>query len=86
MAPPDLAEDYDNVGLLVGHPDASVGAVLVALDATGALVDEALFLGASLIVTHHPITRGLAEARTRKADGPAGPESHDRGQPRPKTN
>ena len=55
IAPFDLAEDWDNVGLLAGHPDWNVGRVLVALDLTAGALREAMGLGARLIVTHHPI-------------------------------
>lgn len=53
--PPRTAEDWDRVGLSVGDPDAEVRRVLVALDPLGAVADEALALGADLIVTHHPL-------------------------------
>ena len=55
LAPWELAEAWDNVGLLLGHPDRLVDRVLVALDATQGVVDEAVALRAQLIVTHHPI-------------------------------
>jgi dinuclear metal center YbgI/SA1388 family protein len=54
-APTQLAESYDNVGLLVGNPDWPVERVLVALDTTEALVEEAISLGAQAIVSHHPV-------------------------------
>jgi dinuclear metal center YbgI/SA1388 family protein len=54
-APPSLAESYDNVGLIVGNPDAELRAALVNLDVTEAVVEEAEALGAGLIITHHPI-------------------------------
>ncbi len=47
--------DFDNVGLLVGHGDAAVSRVLVALDITDEVTDEAASLGAELIVSHHPL-------------------------------
>jgi dinuclear metal center YbgI/SA1388 family protein len=53
-APPRLAEDWDNVGLLVGESERSISKILVALDATDAVIDEAIAVGADLIVTHHP--------------------------------
>jgi dinuclear metal center YbgI/SA1388 family protein len=55
FAPASLAEPYDNVGLLVGDPDAEATGVLVNLDVTGGLIDEAVAAGINLIVTHHPI-------------------------------
>ncbi len=54
-APTSLAESYDNVGLLVGNPDAEVTCVLINLDVTEALIDEAVSRGLNMIVTHHPI-------------------------------
>ncbi len=54
-APFELAEQWDNVGLLVGDPEREVSSVLVALDPTNALLDEALAAGADTVVTHHPV-------------------------------
>jgi dinuclear metal center YbgI/SA1388 family protein len=47
--------DFDNAGFQVGHADREVQRVLLALDATDAVVEEAEALGAELIVTHHPL-------------------------------
>ncbi len=47
--------DFDNVGLLVGHPDRPVQRVLVSLDITEEAIGEAAALGAELIVSHHPL-------------------------------
>jgi dinuclear metal center YbgI/SA1388 family protein len=55
IAPFELAEAWDNVGLLAGHPDWAVDRVLVALDLTPGALREAVEVGAQLIVTHHPI-------------------------------
>ena len=54
-APPELAMDWDNVGLLVGRGDREVRRVLAALDVTPAVAAEAAELGADLIVAHHPV-------------------------------
>ena len=54
-APRELAESWDNVGLLVGDPEAQVERVLVSLDITEAVVEEAARIGARLIVSHHPV-------------------------------
>ncbi|BCL62800.1 GTP cyclohydrolase 1 type 2 [Desulfomarina profundi] len=54
-APFELAEQWDNVGLLVGDPEREVSSVLVALDPTNILLDEALTVGADTVVTHHPV-------------------------------
>lgn len=55
IAPMETAEEYDNVGALVGARDRKVTKILVALDATMDVVKEAEKLGAELIVTHHPL-------------------------------
>ena len=55
VAPLRLAEDFDNPGLLVGDPDRVVERVLVALDITDAVIDEAIRNKCSLIVSHHPV-------------------------------
>ena len=65
IAPYELAEAWDNVGLLLGRSEAQVTRILVALDLTQAVLDEAKALGAQLIVTHHPI---LFSARKRVTD------------------
>ena len=54
IAPVELAESWDNVGLLAGNPNAEAGSLLVALDPTTALLDEAEARGANVIITHHP--------------------------------
>lgn len=72
MAPPELAESYDNVGLLAGHPDWPVEKILVGLDLTMGAVEEAEAMGAQLIVTHHPILfRGRKNLREDDAEGAA---------------
>ncbi len=54
-APRELAEEWDNVGLLVGDPEAAVSRILVSLDVTEAVVKEAAAMGAQLIAAHHPV-------------------------------
>ena len=54
-APFSLAEPWDNVGLLVGNPDQEVTSILIGLDPTNSLIDEALASGSNLVVTHHPV-------------------------------
>ena len=53
--PSSLAEEWDNVGLLVGDPAGEVTKVLVALDLTDEACDLAVSEGVQLIVTHHPL-------------------------------
>ncbi|MDG1570767.1 Nif3-like dinuclear metal center hexameric protein [Robiginitalea sp. M366] len=55
LAPLHHAEDFDNVGLLVGRPDMEVTGVLVTLDTLEAVVDEAIARGCNLILSFHPI-------------------------------
>lgn len=54
-APYALAESWDNVGLLVGDPEAKLQGVLCALDITERVVEEAVQRGCNLIVAHHPV-------------------------------
>lgn len=54
-APPPIAESYDNVGLLVGNPDQEVTGILVNLDMTEEVVEEAISKGLNMVVAHHPI-------------------------------
>ena len=53
--PPEHAESWDAVGTVCGDPDQPVRRVLLAIDATTAVVDEALDWGADLLWTHHPL-------------------------------
>ncbi|HYG50400.1 MAG TPA: Nif3-like dinuclear metal center hexameric protein [Flavobacteriales bacterium] len=55
LAPPAYAEDYDNVGLLMGNAQAEVTGILCTLDCIESVVDEAIKHKCNLIVTHHPI-------------------------------
>lgn len=55
LAPPSLQESYDNSGLIVGNSDTEVASVLISLDCTEDVVDEAIQLGCNMIVSHHPI-------------------------------
>lgn len=55
LAPLGSQESYDNSGLIVGNPDMQVNGVLLSLDCIEATVEEAIKVGANLIVAHHPI-------------------------------
>ena len=55
FAPLGIQESWDNSGLCIGSPDAPVSSVLLGLDCTPELVDEAVSCGADMIVTHHPL-------------------------------
>ncbi len=55
VAPPQLAESYDNVGLLLGERQKNVQKVLVTLDVDEMVAKEAKALGADMILSHHPL-------------------------------
>ncbi|WP_411767888.1 Nif3-like dinuclear metal center hexameric protein [Winogradskyella sp. A3E31] len=55
LAPLSYAEDFDNVGLLVGNKNQEVSGILITLDTIEAVVDEAIEKNCNLIVSFHPI-------------------------------
>ena len=55
LSPASYAENWDNVGLLAGRRDKEVHSVLIALDATTAVVEQAIRMKADLLLTHHPL-------------------------------
>jgi len=55
IAPSGLAESWDNSGLQLGDPKVVISRIMVALDATAAVVESALVSGCQLLVTHHPL-------------------------------
>ncbi|HEY8349280.1 MAG TPA: Nif3-like dinuclear metal center hexameric protein [Clostridiales bacterium] len=60
LAPAELAEDWDNIGLMTGGRKRKVGRILVCLDPTADALDKAAEIGADLLVTHHSlIFKGL---------------------------
>lgn len=70
ISPLGLAQDWDNVGLLVGDPQAPVRTILLTIDVTSEVIAEAKALKAELIVSYHPVIwDGLkcvtAEGRSR---------------------
>lgn len=54
IAPPHLAEAWDNVGLLLGDPDAPCSRALLTIDLTGPVLEEAVRRGADAVVAYHP--------------------------------
>jgi dinuclear metal center YbgI/SA1388 family protein len=54
-APPYLQEDYDNAGLITGDNDSDVKGILICLDSTEKVIDEAISRNCNLVVAHHPI-------------------------------
>lgn len=55
FAPLAYQEKYDNSGLAVGDPEMEVNAALLCIDVTTEVLEEAISLGANLIVSHHPV-------------------------------
>jgi dinuclear metal center YbgI/SA1388 family protein len=55
IAPENLAESWDNVGLAIGNPTNQVTAILLGLDPEPELLRKAAACGANLVITHHPI-------------------------------
>lgn len=59
-APSALQESYDNSGLIYGNPEAEISSVLVSLDCTEEVVEEAIRKKCGMIISHHPIVfKGL---------------------------
>ena len=55
IAPLAFQESYDNAGLIIGHPDDEISGILITLDITEEIMDEAISKKLDLIVCHHPI-------------------------------
>ena len=55
VAPLRFQESYDNAGLIVGDKSMDVSGVLVSLDATEAVIDDAIAQNCNVVVSHHPI-------------------------------
>src|SRR5688572_31052884 len=55
LAPLAWQESYDNAGLQTGYPNDEVKGVLITLDCTPEVVDEAIARNCNLIVAHHPV-------------------------------
>ena len=69
-APLELAESWDNVGLLVGDADRTVTKVMTCLTLTEDVADEAVDEQVDLVVTHHPLPfRPLARITTEAPEG-----------------
>jgi dinuclear metal center YbgI/SA1388 family protein len=69
LAPASLAEDWDNVGLMVGRHNQSVRRLLVALELRDEVLGEARELGCDSVLTHHP---PIFPALTRLTDDAEG--------------
>ncbi|NLB64824.1 MAG: Nif3-like dinuclear metal center hexameric protein, partial [Fibrobacter sp.] len=55
FAPLSYQESYDNSGLLIGDYDMEVKGILLCIDVTDAVIDEAISLGVNLIISYHPL-------------------------------
>jgi len=55
IAPMTYQESYDNCGLQVGDPNSELSGVLVALDITEEVLEEAIQRGCNMVVAHHPL-------------------------------
>ncbi|GIL37074.1 Nif3-like dinuclear metal center hexameric protein [Phycicoccus sp. DTK01] len=70
LYPPATAQSWDRVGLVTGDPEQPVRRVLLAVDPTLEVVEEARSLGADLLLTHHPLLlRGVHSVATTSAKG-----------------
>lgn len=54
-APLRLQESYDNSGLIVGRPETEISSALITVDITEEVMDEAVELGAGMVISHHPV-------------------------------
>ena len=55
IAPFEYQEEWDNSGLLIGDMNAEVNRILVTLDVTDEVVEQAIAAKADLIISHHPL-------------------------------
>ncbi|MCU1532246.1 MAG: Nif3-like dinuclear metal center hexameric protein [Arthrobacter sp.] len=70
--PESLAEDWDEVGLVAGHPSAPVSKILFAVDPTIDVIEEAIDWGADLLIAHHPLLlKGVTSVAANTAKGKA---------------
>lgn len=70
LYPPHTAQSWDQVGLVTGDPEQRVERILLALDPTLAVIEEARATHADLLITHHPLLmRGIHSVATTSAKG-----------------
>lgn len=68
--PPETAEEWDRVGLIVGDPQAEITKIGFAVDPCQSTVEEALDKQAQLLITHHPLyLRGTSSVAVTNAKG-----------------
>ncbi|PLX07095.1 MAG: Nif3-like dinuclear metal center hexameric protein [Marinilabiliales bacterium] len=58
FAPPQLQEDYDNTGLNIGNHDSTITGILLCIDVTPDVINEAIENKCNLIIAHHPLIFG----------------------------
>lgn len=68
LAPLELAEDYDNVGLLADSENENVEKLLLTLDTDYNVAEEAKKIGAQMIVSHHPLIFNPLKNITSKSE------------------
>jgi dinuclear metal center YbgI/SA1388 family protein len=70
--PESLAEEWDEVGLVAGHPSAEVSRIMFAVDPTLDVIEEAIEWGAELLIAHHPLLlKGVTSVAATTAKGKA---------------
>lgn len=70
MWPRSLAEEWDQVGLVLGHPEASVTTALLCVDVVDQTVTEAIDQGVDVIIAHHPLLlRGVTSLAEDQSKG-----------------
>ena len=66
LAPGFYAEGWDNVGLLTGREDKEVEKILLALDPSASVIEQACEWGADMLITHHPLIFSPMKSVTTK--------------------
>ncbi|MGG5171479.1 Nif3-like dinuclear metal center hexameric protein [Pseudarthrobacter sp. J1738] len=70
--PESLAESWDKVGLVSGHPGQEIKKICFAVDPTSAVIEDAIAAGADLLITHHPLLlKGVNSVAAVSAKGRA---------------
>ncbi|OFY42674.1 MAG: Nif3-like dinuclear metal center hexameric protein [Bacteroidetes bacterium GWF2_40_14] len=70
FAPEAIQESWDNSGLAIGDLDTEIKSVLLALDCTPEIIDEAISTGSQMIITHHPlIFKGIRQISSSTLQG-----------------
>lgn len=76
IAPAELAEKWDNSGVQIGYGEQNVTKLLVCLDITEDVINEAIESGCEMILSHHPLIFGSVNAIDEKLFGAKGITSH----------